>query len=134
MIKTASAGGIILNEYNEVVIVYANGRGWQFPKGTVEPGESHREAAAREIEEETGLTEITYCASLPPYLRVPRREKNIERTLYYFLYTAKKQELTPSREITECKWVTLDQAEATLTYPEDKLFFQKVRHDYALGK
>lgn len=31
-------------------------RNWDFPKGLVEPGEEPRDAALREVEEETGLT------------------------------------------------------------------------------
>jgi bis(5'-nucleosidyl)-tetraphosphatase len=31
-------------------------RGWDFPKGLVEPGEEPLQAALREVEEETGLT------------------------------------------------------------------------------
>ncbi len=31
-----SAGGVIVNENNEVVIVFTNTKSWQFPKGTVE--------------------------------------------------------------------------------------------------
>ena len=28
---------------------------WSFPKGKLDPGETHRQAALREVEEETGL-------------------------------------------------------------------------------
>jgi bis(5'-nucleosidyl)-tetraphosphatase len=33
---------------------------WDFPKGVVEAGEDPLEAARREVEEETGLTELTF--------------------------------------------------------------------------
>jgi 8-oxo-dGTP diphosphatase len=38
--------------------------GIQVPGGTVEPGESPRDAVLREVHEETGLTEIEVCAFL----------------------------------------------------------------------
>ena len=47
--KTITAGGIIMNEYNEVVIVNQNHDSWSLPKGHIDPGESPLEAALREI-------------------------------------------------------------------------------------
>jgi len=46
-------------------------RNWDFPKGGVESGELPLDAARREVEEETGLTELEfrwgypYCETLP---------------------------------------------------------------------
>jgi len=57
-----SAGAVILREG-------ANGwrylllrvfRTWDFPKGGVEPGESPMQAAMREVEEETALTDLEF--------------------------------------------------------------------------
>lgn len=41
------------------LLLRAFGR-WDFPKGTVEPGEAPLAAAMRECEEETGITELTF--------------------------------------------------------------------------
>ena len=53
--KTITAGGIIVNEYKEVVIVNQNHDSWSLPKGHVEDNETFLETAKREIYEETGL-------------------------------------------------------------------------------
>lgn len=53
-----SAGIILLDVTQETPTVlclraYAN---WDFPKGQLDPGETHQQAALRELEEETGYT------------------------------------------------------------------------------
>lgn len=53
-----AAGGLVLNQHEEVLLIHRLGF-WDLPKGKVEEGESLEEAAVREVQEETGLTEIT---------------------------------------------------------------------------
>ena len=53
--QTITAGGIIVNEFQEVVIVSQNHDSWSLPKGHVEKNETILNAATREIHEETGL-------------------------------------------------------------------------------
>lgn len=49
-----AAGGAVLNEYDELLMIRLRER-WDLPKGHVETGESSREAALREVEEECGV-------------------------------------------------------------------------------
>ena len=67
--KTKSAGGIILNSNFEVLVVSQHGRSWSLPKGHLEDNESLLDAAYREIEEETGLTDLSYINYLGCYTR-----------------------------------------------------------------
>lgn len=54
-----SVTGIILNEFGELLLQErADFRQWGLPAGTVEPGESFRQALRREVWEETGLMVI----------------------------------------------------------------------------
>ena len=48
----------------------AEGRGdwWQMPQGGIDPGEEPREAARRELYEETGMRSIVQLAELPRWL------------------------------------------------------------------
>lgn len=59
MIEAVSCGGVVFNR-GKVLLLYKNqnGRyiGWVLPKGAVEEGESHKEAALREVKEETGIS------------------------------------------------------------------------------
>jgi bis(5'-nucleosidyl)-tetraphosphatase len=129
MIKTQSAGGIIVNEFSEVAIVYTNTKSWQFPKGGIESGESHLETAVREIEEETGLKNLELIKQLPMYSRISAHTTDVCLELFYFLFKAPKQKLTPSAEITDCKWVPINKVHNELTYPEDKKFIIGVKQN-----
>lgn len=57
-----SVGAVIFHQHKGtkeyLVLKYPSGH-YDFPKGHVEPGESEAETLLREVEEETGLTEIT---------------------------------------------------------------------------
>ena len=58
--------GIIPLKYNdslngwEVLLVQHQGGYWAFPKGHANSGESHKETAERELQEETGLKVESY--------------------------------------------------------------------------
>src|SRR6185436_5441679 len=64
-----SAGGIVRGPDGRIVLVHQHGNSWSFPKGAVEKEESLLEAAKREIEEETGITELSYIRDLGSYER-----------------------------------------------------------------
>lgn len=54
--KTISYGVLIVNEQGQLLLAHATGqKHWDIPKGGAEAGESAREAAIREVREETGI-------------------------------------------------------------------------------
>jgi 8-oxo-dGTP pyrophosphatase MutT (NUDIX family) len=60
---------------------------WEFPKGGVEPGETTRQTAAREFEEETGLREWAFLDGFERSLSYTyiRRGRKVVKTVAYFL-------------------------------------------------
>ncbi len=73
-----AAGGIVFNQENKILFIHRLGR-WDLPKGKIEPEESLENAALRELEEETGLTELILEEF--PYLqrkKTRKRGKNSE--------------------------------------------------------
>ena len=54
--KKITAGGLILNQYNEVLFIFRKNL-WDLPKGKVEFYETLEKAALREVIEETGVLE-----------------------------------------------------------------------------
>ena len=55
-----SVAGLVCNENEEILLIKSPWRGWEYPGGMVEPGETFQEALIREIKEEAGVdVEIT---------------------------------------------------------------------------
>jgi bis(5'-nucleosidyl)-tetraphosphatase len=132
-----AAGGVIVNAEGKVVLVYQNGNSWSFPKGGIDAGESLLEAARREIQEETGLSanDLIYKGQLGAYMRrsigrdgTGEDMSRPESTRTLFLFTTTATELHPEDdEVTEARFVTINEALDTLTHPKDKEFLASVR-------
>lgn len=50
-----AAGGIVINDNNEILLVNNPRKGWEFPGGIVETGETVPQGLIREIKEESGI-------------------------------------------------------------------------------
>lgn len=109
-----SVAALVTNEKNEVLLVNSPWRGWEYPGGLIEPGETFTEALHREVREEAGVEiEITGFVGVC---------KNVEKDIVNIDFTARYVggRLTPSEESTEVIWVTPDEAMEMITYPLTK--------------
>jgi len=106
-----SVAAMVINENGEILLVKSPWRGWEYPGGLIEPGESFQDALHREVMEEAGVTiEITGFVGVC---------KNIERNIVNIDFTAKYTggELRTSEESTEVTWATPEQALEMITFP-----------------
>lgn len=86
-------------------------RGWEYPGGMVEAGETLQEALIREIKEETGVNvRITGFIGLCKNIEI--NAVNIDFSCQYI-----DGELTESCESTEVKWVKRQDALDMITFP-----------------
>ena len=96
--------------------------GWQFMQGSIDDGEDAETALKREIEEETGLTDIEIVKKLPlkyDYWFVKEGEK-IHKFLTFFLVKAnKKEKIKLSIEHSEYKWCRYEEVLKDLKYNKD---------------
>lgn len=134
MRKSFSAGGIVVNEVNEVVVVNQNNNSWSLPKGHIDKGEDALTAAKREIHEESGLDTVTYVKDVGSYERYrigkdPSEEDKTDlKVIHMFIFSVEKQELYPLDKMhPEARWVPVDDVANLLTHPKDKEFFLNVK-------
>ncbi|MGI5482039.1 NUDIX hydrolase [Streptomyces lavendofoliae] len=101
----------------ELAVIHRPKHGdWSLPKGKLEPGEQSREAAVREVLEETGMT-CAPGAELPTArYEVAGRAKEVR----YWAAEATGGGFRPNREVDELLWLAPDAALARLTYAKDK--------------
>ena len=120
MQRTDSAGAFVFRGgggSREVLMIRSSRKGWGFPKGHVEPGETAEQAAVRETREETGM-EI----ALRPDFRteVSGALPEERRRVIYFLGTATGGRLrTSPPEVLEVAWQPTDRAASLIRFPQD---------------
>lgn len=114
--EVAAAGGVVVNEKNEILLIYRRGF-WDLPKGKIEKGESKRECAIREVEEECGVKGLKILDKLQldynrlhiTYHTYIYKGKETIKPSYWYIMSTKKQKLTPqtNEDIKEAKWVKI---------------------------
>ena len=117
---TRAAGAVIFRRSDKGIrlLVLRAYKNWDFPKGTIEPGEDALAAARREVEEETGLAALDYPFGDEFRETVPYANNKVAR--YYLAQTdTEKIELPVSPELGrpehhEYRWVSFDEAEDLL--------------------
>jgi 8-oxo-dGTP pyrophosphatase MutT (NUDIX family) len=122
-----SAGGVVMNDSGEVVVIVPTRRAADgskvlaLPKGHPDGKESPLQAALREVREEAGvdaevvdsLGEVRYW-----YQRGGRR---IAKVVEFFLLRYVSGDLGDhDHEVEHARWVPAEEAVATLTYPGER--------------
>ena len=126
-----SAGGVVVRRIGGQVHAllirdpYGN---WGLPKGHLEEGEGAREAAVREVGEETGLERVSVGAELGSidwYFR--HQGRVIHKFCTFFLMSSPLGEVCPARDegITRCTWVLLDDAVDRISYDNAREILQR---------
>lgn len=125
-----SAGGFVLanDGSGRVALIARKNRAgridWCVPKGHPEGSEDYREAAIREVFEETGLVaEIIEPLGDINY-EFNAGTKIIEKTVYHFLMRQTGGELNiendPHHEACDAGWFTVDELERKLSHENEK--------------
>lgn len=103
----------------EVVVVHrpAPHDDWSLPKGKLDPGERHRDAAVREVHEETAVR-----GELGPRLgevRYALADGTEKRVRWWSLRALHDDGFVPGDEIDERRWLPVSEAVALLSWPSD---------------
>ncbi len=117
-----SAGIVIFFQENDsreyLLLHYVTGH-WDFPKGKVESGETLKQAAVRELKEETGLEATIvpgFSSSLSYTFKDYMDKKSAHKQVTFFVGQVKSKSVVLSDEHIGYKWVSYKDALNLLTY------------------
>jgi len=123
VVRQHSAGGLVVRGGEVLLIATAGGARWQLPKGRLEEGETPRDAAVREVREETGVTG-NVVAPLPgiDYWFAEGARKRIRKHVDYFLldYVSGSEVDFDAREVSTARWFPWEEALARLTHANER--------------
>jgi len=106
------------------------GKVWCLPKGLIEKGESAQEAAAREVQEETGLIgRIVQKLGDVSYWYVSHEEgAKVFKKVSFFLFQHQGGNLKEHDfEVDEVAWMPIDKAVGKLTYEGERRLMLKAK-------
>lgn len=92
---------------------------WVLPKGHIKDGEGHGEAARREVLEEAGVVAHPVCVVDTVEFKTKKKTKKKENVRAKF-YLMERLYATKTDEDRKPRWLGLEEATMTLTFPEAK--------------
>ena len=137
-VDETSAGGLVLDRLgpgaNAALIGRLDRRGrllWSLPKGHVEAGETHEDAAVREVEEETGIKGRVLAALGTIDYWFVAEDRRIHKTVHHYLLLAVDPEhgldlSDEDVEVSEVAWVPLAEVAERLAYADERRLLDRV--------
>ena len=121
-----SAGAVVFYHGAQIEYLLLHSSYWGFPKGHIQPGESERTAAAREVREETGV----HVGLLDGFRQVDeysflRHGETVQKQSVYFLGQAPNRAARISKEHDDQVWLVFEDALARLEYEGGKEILRK---------
>ena len=102
-----AAGGLVINSKSEYLFIFRNNK-WDLPKGGIEKKENIKDAALREVNEETGVVDIEIIKPLPMTYHFFKRNGvfKLKKTFWYLMKTEFDGKFKPqlNEGITRVEW------------------------------
>jgi 8-oxo-dGTP pyrophosphatase MutT (NUDIX family) len=122
LIDERSAGAVVFymedNSEPEYLLLHYSAGHWDFPKGNIEAGENEKQAATREIQEETSITDVEFLDGFRMKIeyKYRHRKKIVRKEVVLYLARASTRKVILSHEHIGFAWRKFDDAMQQLTY------------------
>jgi 8-oxo-dGTP pyrophosphatase MutT (NUDIX family) len=124
-----AGGGLVFNKKREVLFIFRNGR-WDLPKGGADKGEEIEDTSIREVEEETGVTNLKIIKKLQKTYHIFKRNGKYRLKVTHWFEMTTDFEGTPvgqaNEGIEKVAWLNPEQIKEALnnSYENIKLLFK----------
>jgi len=134
MLVMEKSCGLVLFNSNKVLLLKYSANGisgegghWDFPKGHVESNETEIETAVRELEEETGITEVKILSDFRHSINYTlfRKSVPISKEVIFFLASTVEKRVELSSEHIDYAWLDFEKAIVKLTYDNARQILKK---------
>ena len=123
IVSEFSCGGVILDGRKVLLVQVKNMKGkkiWTFPKGHIEAGETPRQAALREVLEETGYKAVIVRPMIRVKYAFTFQGNYIKKMVqWYLMKKLGRIGKHDASEIISIRWVSLPKAREMVQYPSD---------------
>jgi len=113
--EVRAAGGVVLRDGCVLLVHRPRYDDWSLPKGKLDPDETWEDAAAREVEEETGLR----CVPGEEVARSFYTDSSSRWKEVRYFRMEPDGEPTAQNEVDEVRWVPLAEVDRLLSYERD---------------
>ena len=126
IVREPTSGGIVFRFTKdkkdiEILLIQDSKERWTIPKGHIEPGETAKMTARREIEEETGLKNVSMLTWLGKiHFKYRRLDKLVLMTTQIYLVQAldEREALAPEKWMKGIRWVPFKEALDIIEYED----------------
>lgn len=123
-----SCGFVLVNFDSILLLQYPQGH-WSYPKGHVEGDENHHATARRELMEETGISDVQIDSGWRQRTEYTfyRKGRPVDKQVFWYIASTNELDVTLSHEHTNYLWLNFDEAEAQLTFDQEKALLRDAR-------